>query len=261
MAGGGLRGGGYGHPRPRRSSRAGRPLFGIFAGPAAQPFTPPLAAMNTPALLTLRRNRCRFCPKGARDLWRLPLIRLRVGQPECPQILAWGRQPPVGGNFQRSPPNRVRVSQPERPQVFAWGGSAAGRKNFQRSPLNRVRVSPRARRGFTQRFSVGDLGGRGGRKLWAVVRLKPPGISSRMRGRKWLSHIGTLERGGAAGSRGPTRRPHGPSARLAGGFKGGGVCREAAASIGTPRPIRADFCRVFKKRLATGRPIGNRGAV
>ena len=40
----------------------------------------------------------------------------------------------------------------------------------------------------------------------------------------------------------------------------GGAAMHPAASAMTPRPLCASSFRVFKKRLATGRPIGNGGA-
>lgn len=85
-----------------------------------------------------------------------------------------------------------------------------------------------------------------GRNLWAVVRLKPPGIPSRMRGRKWLSHIGTLERGGVAGSRGTTHRPQGPSARLAGGFNGVGSVGKRPLRAGPHGPLARKSGRISK---------------
>lgn len=64
--------------------------------------------------------------------------------------------------------------------------------------------------------------------------------------------------------RAPPRRlfggPHGPSARVAGGFKGVGSAGKRPLRAGPHGPSARISGGVFKKRLATDRPIGNRVA-
>jgi len=165
-----------------------------------------------------------------------------------------------GGNFLPSHLDRVRDSQPMRPRKSHRGVGQQLGGNFRRVSQNRERKALRARRGFYQSFSAVGSGGKGGRNLWAVVRLRPTGIPSRMRGRKWLSHIGTLERGGVAGSRAPTRRPQSPSARLAGGFTGVGSVGKRPLRAGPHGPSARISGRVFENPLAAGWPICNRDA-
>jgi hypothetical protein len=106
-----------------------------------------------------------------------------------------------------------------------WVGGRGSRGNFLPCNLDRVREAPRARRGFSQGFFPAG-------RVPPIVSPPPEG-NHRCDSRAW-----------------PKSRP--PRAfriigRLSQIGTGGGIRRERARSRKTPRPLRANIWRVFKK--------------